>query len=208
MRASLRSGEAGEAAAAARQALSAGIDPLEALERGFAEPLRALGEEFARQEVDLARLMTAAEAVKAAQAALEAAGPAPGRAHQCAGVIGTVEGDVHDIGKTVVASVLRAHGYEVHDLGAEVPADRFIAAASRHGAQVIAMSALLSTAMVCQRDVVQLLAGLAPGRRCFTIVGGAAVSQQWADEIGAGGYAPGPREAAQLLERRLRRGFR
>jgi methylmalonyl-CoA mutase cobalamin-binding domain/chain len=115
-------------------------------------------------------------------------------------VIGTVEGDIHDIGKTVVAALLQANGYRVHDLGVEVPASRFIEAAQSRQADVIAMSALLSTTMLYQRDVIELLGNKGLKDRYFTIVGGAPVSQKWAEEIGAGGYARGAYEAVKLLD--------
>jgi methylmalonyl-CoA mutase cobalamin-binding domain/chain len=111
-----------------------------------------------------------------------------------------VEGDIHDIGKTVVAALLSANGYDVHDLGVEVPAGRFIEAAAAHKADVIGLSALLSTTMLYQRDVLELLRSKGLKDRYFVAVGGAPVTQAWASEIGADGYARGAYEAVQMLE--------
>lgn len=215
---SLAEGDSEAAAAAAGDSVRSGLDPLEAAEAGFGAAIRALGEAFEREELSLARLLAGSEAAQAGLAVLEAAmrfrfvaqraapqGPRPQHAGPRpsgpAVAIGTVAGDVHDIGKTLVAAVLRAGGYRVRDLGAEVPAARFVAAAGR--AQVLAMSAMLSTSMIHQRDAVRLLAEQHPDRRCLTLVGGAPVTQSWADEIGADAYAPGAREAAALLDRLL-----
>ena len=115
-------------------------------------------------------------------------------------VIGTVEGDIHDIGKTVVAALLQANGYTVHDLGVEVPSSRFIEAAESQKADIIAMSALLSTTMLYQRDMVELLGNKGLRDKFFALVGGAPVTQAWADEISADGYARGAYEAVQLLD--------
>jgi dimethylamine corrinoid protein len=117
-------------------------------------------------------------------------------------ILGTVEGDIHDIGKTVVGSMLQANGYEVHDLGVEVPAPRFIQAAQEANAQIIAMSALLSTTMLFQRDVLELLRNKGLAGKFFVIVGGAPVTQAWADKIGANAYARDAVEAVRVLEER------
>ena len=205
---SVAEGDGQAAAAAAGEAVRAGLDPLQAAEAGFAGAIRALGEAFEREGASLARLLSGSEAAQAGLAVLEAAMRFRGATRRAgpqrpgpAVAIGTVAGDVHDIGKTLVAAVLRASGYRVRDLGAEVPAETFVQAAGR--AQVLAMSAMLSTSMIHQRDVVHLLAEKHPGSRCLTLVGGAPVTQAWADEIGADAYAPGPREAARLLAERL-----
>jgi methanogenic corrinoid protein MtbC1 len=117
-------------------------------------------------------------------------------------VLGTVEGDIHDIGKTVVGAMLQANGYEVHDLGVDVPSPRFIQAAEDLGANVIALSALLSTTMLHQRDVTELLRNKGLQDKYFVIIGGAPVTQQWADEIGADAYALHAVEAVRVLNER------
>ena len=204
MRASIENYDQDAAAAAAGEAVSAGLDPLIAVEEGFAEPIRKLGEAFDRMDIFLPQLVMAADAMKAGMAVLEEAMAAAGREIEKKGVVvlGTVEGDIHDIGKTVVGAMLQANGYEVHDLGVEVPATRFIQAAQDVQADVIAMSALLSTTMLFQRDVIELLQNKETRDRFFIMVGGAPVTQSWADEIGADGYARDAVEAVKVLDSR------
>jgi corrinoid protein of di/trimethylamine methyltransferase len=204
MRASIENYDQDAAAAAAGEAVSAGLDPLIAVEEGFAGPIRKLGEAFDRMDIFLPQLVMAADAMKAGMAVLEEAMAAAGRKIEKKGVVvlGTVEGDIHDIGKTVVGAMLQANGYEVHDLGVEVPATRFIQTAQDVQADVIAMSALLSTTMLFQRDVIELLQNKGIRDRFFTIVGGAPVTQSWADEIGADGYARDAVEAVKVLDSR------
>ena len=202
MREAIENYDSDAAAQAAQRAVDSGIDLLEAVEEGFAGPIRELGEAFDRMEVFLPQLMLGSDAMKAGMNILEEAITAGGGKIQSKGtvVIGTVEGDIHDIGKTVVAALLQANGYTVHDLGVEAPASRFIEAAESQKADIIGMSALLSTTMLYQRDVIELLTNKALRDRYFTLVGGAPVTQAWADEIGADGYARGAYEAVQLLD--------
>jgi corrinoid protein of di/trimethylamine methyltransferase len=204
MRASIEEYDDVASAAAAREAVAAGLDPVEALEKGFAGAIRELGEQFDRMEIFLPQLVMAADAMKAGVAVLEQALQDGGRKLEKKGVVvlGTVEGDIHDIGKTIVGAMLQANGYEVHDLGVDVPATRFIQSAHELDAHIIALSALLSTTMLYQRDVVELLLGKGLAGKYFVIVGGAPVTQQWADQIGANAYARHAGEAVTLLDSR------
>jgi len=131
MRESIENYDSDAATAAAKQAVESGIDLLEAVEKGFAGPIRNLGEAFDRMEIFLPQLMLGSDAMKAGMAVMEEAITAGGGTIKSKGVvvIGTVEGDIHDIGNTVVAALLQANGYSVHDLGVEVPSSRFIEAA-------------------------------------------------------------------------------
>jgi trimethylamine corrinoid protein len=192
------------AASAAREAVAAGLDPVEAVEKGFAGAIRELGEAFDRMEIFLPQLVMAADAMKAGVTVLEEALAASGGTLERKGrvVLGTVEGDIHDIGKTVVGAMLQANGYEVHDLGVDVPSTRFVQAAEELGANIIALSALLSTTMLYQRDVLELLQNKGLRDKYFVIVGGAPVSQEWADEIGADAYALHAVEAVSVLNER------
>jgi trimethylamine corrinoid protein len=210
MRKAIEEYDSDAAAAAAREAVDAGVDLLEAVEKGFADPIRKVGEAFDRMEIFLPQLMLGSDAMKAGMAVLEEAIKSAGGSLETKGtvVIGTVEGDIHDIGKTVVAALLQANGYQVHDLGVEVPSGRFIEAAQGQKADIIAMSALLSTTMLYQRDVLELLRNKGQREKYFAIVGGAPVSQKWADEIGADGYARGAYEAVKLLDSRREAGSR
>ena len=204
MQASIENYDSDAAVAAAKEAVAAGLDPTKALDNGFAEPIRKVGEAFHRMDIFLPQLVMAADAMKAGVAVLEEAIKASGGKLQKKGVvvIGTVEGDIHDIGKTVVAAMLQANGYEVHDLGVEVPAPRFIQAAEEAKAHVIGLSALLSTTMLFQRDVIEFLRNKGLAKKYFTIVGGAPVTQAWADQIGANAYARDAVEAVRVLEER------
>ncbi len=202
MRKSIETYDSDAAVAAAEQAIAEGLDLLEAVEKGFANPIRELGEAFDRMEVFLPELTLGADAMKAGVAVLEKAINEQGGKLEAKAtvIIGTVEGDIHDIGKSVVATLLQANGYEVHDLGVEVPATRIIEAAESHNANVIALSALLSTTMLYQRDVIELLTSKGIRDKYFILVGGAPVTQAWADEIGADGFAHDAFEAVQLLD--------
>ena len=204
MRASIEEYDHDAAVAAAKEAIAAGLDPVEAVEKGFAAAIRELGQAFDRMEIFLPQLVMAADAMKAGVAVLEEALEAGGGTLQKKGVVvlGTVEGDIHDIGKTVVGAMLQANGYDVHDLGVDVPSTRFIQAAQELRADVIALSALLSTTMLFQRDVAELLRNKGLDSKYFTIVGGAPVTQQWADEIGADGYGRDAVDAVKVLDSR------
>ena len=204
MRASIQEYDEEAAAAAAWEAVAAGLDPVKAVDKGFAGAIRELGEAFDRMEIFLPQLVMGAAAMKAGVAVLEQAITAGGGTLENKGVVvlGTVEGDIHDIGKTIVGAMLQANGYDVHDLGVDVPATRFIQTAQELNAGRIALSALLSTTMLFQRDVVELLRNKGLDNKYFVMVGGAPVTQRWADEIGANGYARHAIEAVKLLDSR------
>ncbi len=205
MKESIENYDSEAAVTAAEEAVAAGLDLVEAVEKGFADPIRELGEAFDRMEIFLPELTLGADAMKAGVAVLEKALEEQGGKleKKATIVIGTVEGDIHDIGKSVVATLLQANGYEVYDLGVEIPAQRIIDAAESHDADVIALSALLSTTMLYQRDVIQLLTNKGTRDKYFVLVGGAPVTQAWADEIGADGFARDAFEAVQLLDAKL-----
>ena len=191
MRASIEDGDAERATAAARAALDAGIDPLAAIDSGFMPGLTWVGDQFACGEMFLPDMMLAARAMKAAFAVLEPEMAARSTSRSVAGrvVIGTVKGDIHEIGKNLVATMLGAAGFEVHDLGVDVPPERFAEKAAEVGADIVGVSALLTTTMTGGRAVIAALEarGLRPGVK--VIVGGAPVTRAWAAEIGADGYS-------------------
>jgi corrinoid protein of di/trimethylamine methyltransferase len=191
MRASIEDGDAARATSAARAALDAGIDPLTAIDSGFMPGLTFVGDQFSCGEMFLPDMMLAARAMKAAFAVLEPEMKARATERQVAGrvVIGTVKGDIHEIGKNLVATMLGAAGFEVHDLGVDVPPERFAEKAQEVGADIVGVSALLTTTMTGQRAVIAALAerGLRPAVK--VIIGGAPVTRGWAAEIGADGYS-------------------
>jgi corrinoid protein of di/trimethylamine methyltransferase len=183
-------GDAETAAALARQALDGRLDLQAAIEQGYIPGIRRVGELWESGEYFLPELITSAAAMKAALAVLRpaleatvAAGLSRGRI-----VIGTIEGDIHDIGKNLVSSMLSANGFDVVDLGADVKIDRFIDAAVESRADLICLSALLTTTMLGQRRVVERLRERGLRERFKVLVGGAPVSRAWASEIGADGY--------------------
>ena len=191
MRSSIEDGDAERAAAAARAALDAGVDPLAAIDSGFMPGLTFVGDQFACGEMFLPDMMLAARAMKAAFAVLEPEMAARSTSRSVAGrvVIGTVKGDIHEIGKNLVATMLGAAGFEVHDLGVDVAPDRFAEKAAEVGADIVGVSALLTTTMTGGRAVIAALEarGLRPAVK--VIVGGAPVTRAWAAEIGADGYS-------------------
>ncbi|MCU0484199.1 MAG: cobalamin-dependent protein [Chloroflexi bacterium] len=186
MRASIEDGDAARATSAARAALDAGIDPLTAIDSGFMPGLTYVGDQFSCGEMVLPDMMLAARAMKAAFAVLEPEMKARATERQVAGrvVIGTVKGDIHEIGKNLVATMLGAAGFEVHDLGVDVPPERFAEKAAEVNADIVGVST-----MTGQRAVIAALAerGLRPAVK--VIIGGAPVTRGWAAEIGADGYS-------------------
>jgi corrinoid protein of di/trimethylamine methyltransferase len=184
-------GEVEDAERLARQAIEQGVDPLDAINQGFVVGVNHVGEGYAAGEMFLPDLVLAGEAMKAAVAVLEPEMKRRGTKRQMLGtvVMGTVEGDIHDIGKTLVATMLSATGFQVYDLGVDVPVETFLEKARETNADVVGLSALLTTTMVKQKTVVEALeeAGLRP--QVKVMVGGAPVTRSWAEEIGADGYS-------------------
>ena len=171
----------------AQRALDSGLAPADIMQNGFVVGISEVGELFESGEVFLPELMMSADAMAGATEVTNAA--LEGEAAEAKGriVIGTVQGDVHDIGKAIVIAYLKANGYEVHDLGRDVPADSFLAKAAELNADVIGMSALLTTTMEEQRKVIKTIND--EGLSYKTVVGGAPCTQRWADQIGADAYA-------------------
>jgi corrinoid protein of di/trimethylamine methyltransferase len=184
-------GEVEDAARLAQQAVAEGIDPLEAINKGFVVGVNFVGEQFSCGEMFLPDLVLAGEAMKAAVAVLEPEMAKRGAVRTMLGtvVIGTVEGDIHDIGKTLVATMLSASGFQVFDLGVDVAVHTFVEKARQVRADIVGLSALLTTTMTKQKDVIEALddVGLRPAVK--VIVGGAPVTSGWAAEIGADGFS-------------------
>lgn len=196
-------GQGKEAEKLAREAIDRGLDLLDVIQNGFVPGIQKVGDLWEKGEYFLPELISSAESMKAAMAVLlpelrrfKMSVPFRGRV-----VIGTVEGDIHDIGKNLVASMLQAYGFEVHDLGADVKLQEFINRAQEIEADFICLSALLTTTMLGQRKLVDMLRATGLRERFRVLVGGAPVTQKWADDIGADGYAENAVEAAKLAAR-------
>ncbi len=191
----------------ARAAIERGLDLARCIEQGFVAGIEEVGRLWEEGEYFLPELMHSAEALKAAMAILRPELLRRGEKASSAGrvVIGTVQGDIHDIGKTLVATFLEANGFEVVDLGRDVPLADFVEAAWRERAQLIGLSALLTTTMPGQAEVVRLCdeRGLRPG--VAVMIGGAPVTRRYAESIGADGFAANAVDAVAEARRLLAR---
>ena len=184
-----------------QEGLDSGLAARVLLDNGLVAGIREVGEMFRREEVYLPEMMLAAEAWQAGMDVLEplldgqAQADAKGKV-----VIGTVKGDIHSLGKNIVSTMLKAAGFDVIDLGVDVPASRFVTAARDAGATVVAVCALMTTTMPQQKEVIEHL--VAAGRRSdfFVMIGGASTTQAWAAQIGADGHGETAADAVALAE--------
>jgi 5-methyltetrahydrofolate--homocysteine methyltransferase len=176
---------------AVQHALDLGVIPLSLVQEVIIPTLTEVGSRFENLDIFLPELMAAGEAGNACTALIEQAILKSGNQMQSEGtvVIGTVKGDIHDIGKNIVASLLKAHGYKVIDLGKDIPAARFIDEAEANHADVIAGSALMSITRAGCRDVADLLRDRGLKDKYLFIVGGGSITQEYSDEIGANGFS-------------------
>lgn len=191
---------------ASKRALSSGVDPIDVIDKGLGRGLRIVGKKFEDGELFLMHIAVAADIAKRAMD--EVIGPElskRGRERKGIGrvVIGTVEGDIHDIGKNLVAAMLSVAGFEVYDLGRDVPASRFIEKAREVNADIIAASALLSTTMPVQRRIAEVLEKEGLKEKVKIMVGGAPVTREWAEIIGADGYGGDAVMAVKVAKRLL-----
>jgi len=188
---SIIDGDSDAAVALAKASISASMDPLEAISKGFVAGVNKVGDAFGRGEAFLPELVMAGEAMKLAVAILDPELKKRGAQRQILGkvVIGTVEGDIHEIGKSLVATMLAASGFEVYDLGVDTPGDKLIGKALEVNANILAMSALLTTTMVRQREVIEELEKEGLRGRIKVMVGGAPVTRDWVTTIRADGHS-------------------
>lgn len=180
----------------AEDALASGLDPLEILQEGFTAGMRKAGELFEAEEMSLPEMIIAADCMTAALAVLEKALPESAREDKLGTVvIGTIEGDVHDIGKTIVATLMEVSGFEVHNLGRDVAIAEFVRVAKETNANLVGSSALMTTTMTGQKKLEDALIAAGIRDQVKTMVGGAAATQNWADKIGADIFAESATEA-------------
>ena len=187
----------------AKQAVQNGVDPLDAISRGFVLGVNQVGENFACGQAFLPELVMAGEAMKAAVATLEPEMQRRGTTRQVLGkvVLATVEGDIHEIGKTLVGTMLSASGFQVYDLGVDVPAKKIIEKVKEVDADLVGLSALLTTTMVKQKEVINELDKLGLRNKVKVIVGGAPVTRDWVQKIEADGYSEDAVGAVGLAKR-------
>jgi corrinoid protein of di/trimethylamine methyltransferase len=186
-----------------QQALDSGFAPMQIIDEGLTPGMHIVGEKFSCGEFFIPHLVMAARAMQAGMKEIEPELKNRQQAVEGAGtaVIGTVHGDIHEIGKSLVGVMLSANGFEVHDLGVNVPVESFVSKVKETGAGLVGMSSLLTTTMVVQRKVIQALEAAGIRDRVKIMVGGAPVKQGWADEIGADGYAEDATGAVELAKR-------
>jgi corrinoid protein of di/trimethylamine methyltransferase len=185
---------------AAEEIIKQKIDPIEAIEQGLSKGMDIIGEQFSKMEAFLPGLMMAAQTFDSAMEILEPEIAAQKREISKRGtiVIGSVKGDVHNIGKNIVATLLKTGGFNVHDLGVDVSPLSFVEAAQKNQADVIALSSLMTTTMPGQKEVIEVLKEMGLRDRYYVIIGGGPVNQQWADQIGADGYGETAADAVLL----------
>ncbi len=183
-----------------RAALEMGLPPLEIIDEGLLPGLAAIGELFESEEIFLPELTLSAMVFQSAMVVLQPIINEQGLMKKKKGtvVIGTVKGDMHYIGKNIVRLLLEISGFEVHDLGVDVDPFKFVDKAKEVNADIIALSALLTTTLVGQRDVLEALGGQGLRKRFKVMVGGGAVNAKWSEEIGADGYAETAYGAVEL----------
>ena len=196
-------GDAATAREVTEQALAAGVDPQSLVVERMIPAMDEVGRRFECNEFYVPELLIAARAMKSALDLLRPILAERGIEPVGRVVIGTVKGDLHDIGKGLVASMLEGGGFEVVDLGVDVPADQFVIKAKESNADIIAVSALLTTTMTAMKGVIDAVKQSELKDRCKIIVGGAPVTQQYADSIGADGYSSNASGAVALARKML-----
>lgn len=185
------------------QAEAEGVNMVELLSKGFSAGMRELGDRFSKGDVFLPELIFASDVMKVVSATIESKFDSSQIAKKGVMVIGTVEGDVHDIGKGIVASLIKTNGIEVYDLGREVPAADFVAKAIEVNADFIGSSALLTTTMVVQKEIEELLREAGIRDKVTTMIGGAPVTQRWAEKIGADVYCEDATESVNFINSKV-----
>ena len=197
---SLVDGDPEATEALTRQALENGLEPMSIIKEGLMPGMNSVGDKFSCGEYFLPDLIIAADGMQKAMNLLEPELRARRQTVESPGtvVLGTVKGDIHEIGKSLVATMLSANGFKVYDLGVNVPNENFIAKVKETDANIVGLSALLTTTMTVQREIINDLVNAGLRDKVKVIVGGAPVTHGWASEIGADGYAEDAMGAVQI----------
>ncbi len=192
-----------EAVRLAKMALGKGIEPAEAINEGFVKGIQAVGGLFGREEIFLPELVMGAEAMAAATDILGEAIKKSGRKakYLAKGIAGTVQGDIHDTGIRLVTTFLVANGFDIIFLGTDIPSSLFVEKAKELKPDLILLSALLTTTMPNQKEVIDSLKGAGIRENVKVLVGGAPISQDWADQIGADGYGENASAAVEVAKK-------
>jgi 5-methyltetrahydrofolate--homocysteine methyltransferase len=180
-----------------QQLIEAGVSPNDILQKGLMIGMSVIGDRFGKGEAFIPELLISAKAMNAAMEHLKPFFESGEAKHKGTVIVGTVAGDLHDIGKNIVRMVLEGDGWKVIDLGVDVTSDKFLAALKENLGAIVGMSALLTTTMVNMESTVQILKDEVPGTKVF--VGGAPLSQKFNEKIGADGYFADPHSFAQFL---------
>lgn len=193
-------GDSDLAVTLARQAIEQGITPIDAINRGFVPGMKVIGDRFSRGEAFLPELVLAGNTMKAAIAVLEMEMLHQGTERDTLGtvILATVEGDIHDIGKTLVGIMLTVNGFNVIDLGPNVRTVDLMEKVREVKPDIVGLSALLTTTMVRQRDVIEALEDMGLRGNVRVIIGGAPITEQWSNEIGADGFSKDAAGAVEL----------
>jgi 5-methyltetrahydrofolate--homocysteine methyltransferase len=193
----LIAGNAGKVKELVQEAIDEGIEPQKVLDEGLISGMEVVGVRFKNCEIYVPEVLVSARAMHAGMEILEPELAASGAKARGIFVVGTVKGDLHDIGKNLVAMMLKGAGWKVVDLGVDVDAEKFIQSAIDESADVVGLSALLTTTMVNMKQVIEI----AKNKDCKAkiVVGGAPLTQNYANEIGADGYAPDAATAAEVV---------
>jgi corrinoid protein of di/trimethylamine methyltransferase len=198
----VKEGREGDAVAAAKAVIEEKL-PIEEIIEGLTGGMRDIGDQFARMEIFLSEMMMAAQAMKGAMTILEPEieASAAGMKKKGTIVIGTVEGDMHEIGKNIVITLLQAQGFEVHDLGINVNALDFVKEAEKIGADIIGASSLMTTTMPYMKDIIEILKEKSVREKYHVILGGAPVTLEWVEECGADSWGENAGKAVEILEK-------
>ena len=198
-------GDPDEVSKLCRKVIEVGIDPLETIEKALVVAIRELGDKWIRGEAFIADLVAAADAMKVGLSILKNEIVKRGKRVKYIGrvVIGTVEGDIHDIGKTIVATLWETAGFEVIDLGVDVSPQKFVEAIKQYNPDIVGMSALMTTTMIKQKETIEAIKAAGLRDKVKIVIGGAPTTEEWAREIGADGWAPDAISSVELVKKLL-----